>query len=392
MNFKSFALLTALPLMLPAAVQAAGGTKTGTYRGMSYTAQSTIIGQTSTATIAGGGNPIYFGTAAKYRGTVGLLMDYGAGGRFVCSGSLSANRTSIITAGHCVSDGFGTKGPNSVTAYFYNPAAPDANETSVYAVGAPNVTAVAISNIIVNPLYTGEVIDQNDIAVLKLAGPAPAFATGYDLYIDDLTGEDFNVAGYGRRSSSGGANGVTAPFGLGVGRLRQGDNRYDFAFGDADFGGAFTDRDANGKNVFGFADVEFSFVSDFDNGLAANDASCRMASNFFNLSGPKFCDTGRGAREVGIAGGDSGGPGFINGKLASVNSYGLIFSTDPSFGDFGGGLNSGFGEFNGYAPIFASAAFVQGAVPEPATWALMIGGFGMVGAAARRRRRAALTV
>jgi hypothetical protein len=31
---------------------------------------------------------------------------------------------------------------------------------------------------------------------------------------------------------------------------------------------------------------------------------------------------------------------------------------------------------------------VNGAVPEPASWAMMIGGFGMVGAAMRRRRTA----
>jgi hypothetical protein len=35
---------------------------------------------------------------------------------------------------------------------------------------------------------------------------------------------------------------------------------------------------------------------------------------------------------------------------------------------------------------FGSVSVTNGAVPEPATWALMIGGFGMVGAAARRRR------
>lgn len=41
---------------------------------------------------------------------------------------------------------------------------------------------------------------------------------------------------------------------------------------------------------------------------------------------------------------------------------------------------------------YTNYAFIDdgiGAVPEPATWALMIGGFGLVGAAARRRRTAA---
>ncbi len=36
-----------------------------------------------------------------------------------------------------------------------------------------------------------------------------------------------------------------------------------------------------------------------------------------------------------------------------------------------------------------SATFSTGGVPEPATWALMIGGFGLVGAALRRRRATA---
>ncbi len=33
-----------------------------------------------------------------------------------------------------------------------------------------------------------------------------------------------------------------------------------------------------------------------------------------------------------------------------------------------------------------TATFNAGAVPEPASWALMIGGFGLIGSALRRRR------
>ncbi|WP_185965018.1 PEPxxWA-CTERM sorting domain-containing protein [Glacieibacterium frigidum] len=385
MRFSTFALLGAAALAPLSAAHAAPRVATGSLNGVDWRAESRIIGQTSTATVVGGGNPIYLGTAAQYRGTVGLLMDYGAGGAFVCSGSLSANGTSIITAAHCVSDGTSAR-PNSVTAFFYNPAQGDAAETPIYSIGSPGVTAVDVGFIHVNPLYTGEVIDQNDIAVLKLTAPAPSFAVGYDLYTgNDLTGLGFNVAGYGGRSDVGGALGQN----LGTGRLRQGDNRYDFAFGDDDFGGFFTDV-VDGTNFFGTADIEFSYVSDFDNGLAANDASCRLATLGLGVAASdKYCNTGVGALEVNIAGGDSGGPGFIDGKLASVNSYGLSFGA--TFGDFNPGLNSSWGEFSGYAPIFASLAFVQGAIPEPGTWVMMIGGFGLVGAASRRARRAALT-
>jgi len=40
---------------------------------------------------------------------------------------------------------------------------------------------------------------------------------------------------------------------------------------------------------------------------------------------------------------------------------------------------------------FSDSAPVFGAVPEPATWAMMIAGFGLVGAAMRRRNRVAVT-
>lgn len=46
---------------------------------------------------------------------------------------------------------------------------------------------------------------------------------------------------------------------------------------------------------------------------------------------------------------------------------------------------------NGYVGARDFSTLVGGAVPEPATWALMISGFGMVGATLRRRKTVAVT-
>jgi hypothetical protein len=362
----------------------------GERNGLSWEARNTVIGQTPTSDILppsntiGGGDPLYKPTADK-DGTVALIMTYSNGDNFICSGSLLSDGRSIATAAHCVSGGGGVKDANLVktTAYFYT-GNPD-ERTVDSLVGAQTIE---ISEYFVEENYTGEVIDQNDLAILRLSQEAPASATRYDLYTQDLTGEQFNVAGYGARSTVGGASGITSPAGARTGFLREGDNIYDYAFGDSLFGGFFTDI-INGESFFGLADIEFSYISDFDNGFAAQSQADRICTS---VAGAAACaalfDTGLGAREVGIAGGDSGGPGFINGMLASINSYGLTFGVN--FGDFGGGLNSGWGELAGYVPIyihtdFINAAMVTMAVPEPGTWAMLIVGFGLVGAARRRR-------
>ena len=366
----------------------------GNRNGLSWQARNTIIGQTPTSDVLppsntiGGGNPIYKPSANK-AGVVALIMEYANGDRFICSGSVLGDGMSIATAAHCVSDGAGTANPIKTTAYFYN-GNPD-QRTVDPATGA---VAIEITKYIVNENYTGEVIDQNDIAVLKLKTAAPSFATRYDLYTaGDLTGTNFNVAGYGTRSTVGGAQGNTAPAGARTGYLREGDNKYDYAWGNSLFQGFFTDEDANGENFFGFADIEFSFVSDFDNGTLAQDQSRRIANalGLGPIGNANFNDQGLGAREVGIAGGDSGGPGFVDGKLASINSYGLTFGAN--FGDFGGGLNAGWGEFSGYVPVYIHQDFINNAmdVPEPASWAMLIAGFGLTGAAMRRRRSVALS-
>lgn len=373
----------ALGIAAPASAQRV---TSGSSNGLTWTAQNRIVGQTSTATVASGGNPIYTASMPQRSGVATLIMDYGSAGAFICSGSLLPDRKSVLTAGHCVSGGTdfgGTSGLKSVTAYFYGGSNPG---------GAGNVydpdtvvwqsalsTAIASNGVNVNPLYTGQVIDQNDIAIVKLSEAAPDWAQAYAIdFTTPLEGTNFTVAGYGGRSDVGGAVGQN----LGTGRLREGDNRYDFRLGDSDFGGLFTDPE-----FFGSAAKDFSYVSDFDNGVLANDTSCLIAVLGFGIApSAKYCDLGRGAREVSVAGGDSGGPQFgADGRLLSVTSYGLSFGR--TFGDVDGALNSSWGEFNGFVPLFLHQAFIAGAVPEPETWAMMLMGFGFVGAGIRARTR-----
>jgi hypothetical protein len=376
-NVSNLLLLSAATIMAMPAL-AGPNTASGIRDGLAWEATSRIIGMTPTSSVplpgsGGGGNPL-FRPAANKSGVVALIMDYGGGNRFICSGSLMADRMSVLTAAHCVSDGFGTAGPLSTTAYFFTG---DPDERTPF---SPNAVTREVGKIMVNSGYTGEVIDQNDIAVLRLKN-AVFGVDAYELHDGGLQGEQFNVAGYGGRSTIGGAFGVDSRTGF----LREGDNNYDYAWGNSQFGGFFTDRDGNGENFFGFADIENSWVSDFDSGLAGNDMSCRIAAAVG--ASPGFgCSTGLGAREVGVAGGDSGGPQFINGRIASVTSYGLSFGT--AFGDCRAGLNSSCGEYSGYVPVNIHKDFIASAmaVPEPSSWAMLIAGFGLVGATARRRR------
>ncbi|MFN9643679.1 MAG: hypothetical protein ACK6BG_00820 [Cyanobacteriota bacterium] len=241
--------------------------------------------------------------------------------------------------------------------------------------GNPLATAVTVSNFYIAPGYTGKSVEDNDLAVLRLNADAPSFAQHYDLYTNNLSTLSFTVAGYGVRSNTGGSTGYNA--GLGVGILRKGENRYDLRWGDPSFSGYFVSNPnfSSGLNTW---------VADFDSGAAANDANCLVASYVNSaLSGSSvYCDHGRGAMEATVGVGDSGSPGFVDGKIASVTSY--IGSFGPSFGDIDATTNGTFGEVAGYVPVSSHLTFIQ-SVKVPAPVPLV--GVGIMVTWSRRLRR-----
>jgi hypothetical protein len=358
----------------------------GGVNGVTWHARSMIVGQTSTSVVPIG-DPIYLPARPAKDGLAFLEVNFGALGTGYCSGSLMNGGTAILTAAHCVADASGNIAAVGGFAYFY----PGPNSADPYYdldFGfVPGIQRVALGAISVAPGYTGDVIDHNDLAIIFLGGAAPSFAVEYDLdALADPTGVTFDVTGFGNRSASGGSAGATPGT---FGRLREGDNMFEYALGNPLFG--------NGWSVeLGepLSQISDSWVSDFDRvGFAANDTSCLVTGGLLG-TGATFCDTGLGPREVGVAGGDSGGPQFVGGKIVSVTSYGLTFG--PSFGDFGGGLNSGWGEFSGYAPVFRNRSWIERLVPgafgdvivTPAPASVALFGLGLAVLVGRRRRAA----
>lgn len=70
------------------------------------------------------------------------------------------------------------------------------------------------------------------------------------------------------------------------------------------------------------------------------------------------------------------------GVMSFVGGNGSLRQVGPN-GDIGRNDNAGY--------QLTSSDVETGAVPEPASWALMVGGFGLVGGALRSRRRTAVT-
>ncbi|MFP4574210.1 MAG: trypsin-like serine protease [Coleofasciculus sp.] len=242
-----------------------------------------------------------------------------------CSGSLLSGGLHILTAAHCLTDNEGIPIRNVLD-----------NSSAVFNIeqGSPSIRLpIAISDFFIHPNWSGTggggegFVRGNDIAVLQLAEPAPAFIEQYDLYRNtDEVGQIFTKVGYG---NIGLGNTGYIPNSI-DGRKRFGQNRFDALvdlFKEEEVTLTHFDvATSEVSEVFNWADIAISgsqLLLDFDNGLPENDAF----GVHFGIE-----DLGLGDTEVNPAPGDSGGPSFLLGDdgnwlIAGVSSHIFVDSS-----------------------------------------------------------------
>lgn len=274
-------------------------------------------------TIQNTSTPGYVTGNSVYTGVASIIGNYSAGGSFSCTGAL-ISPTVILTAGHCVAPA------NSWNVTFQTTT----GNTTV------GVLSSQVHNGFQNRPSPNAGIQQYDIAILRLATPAPVGAAIYGitdgstaLTFGDSTGTIIDMVGYGIGGNPSG--------GLGSGTRRYAQNR-----------------------LFGILPGEV-------------DAPLLTAQDFSSASEPP------GYGIVGV--GDSGGPMFFNNVIIGVASA----STIPQSGGLGTyttgtyyGLHTSL--YDATTRDWTNAAFGF-AVPEPSTYLLFSGGLAALAFFRRRR-------
>ena len=272
-------------------------------------------------------------------------------GGFICTAS-AISPTHILTAGHCLRNGADTI-------------------TRVRFILPNNGGILEGTGFSVNPLFDElepfvGAFAPGDVAVIELSEPVPTGVDIYDLYREtEELGLPTQHYGHGR--SGVGGTGATGDADFFYGRTGQ--NQYDELFAPL-----------IGSPLFE------QLIHDFDSGTAANDAAPWWYSPAFlcptslengvgnagkcNVArgqGGQYRDKGFGEFEVGIAPGDSGGPGFIDGKIAGVHSFGFTYFCGfytASAPDATCGLDSSYGEMAGDARVSANADWIDAQVAD----------------------------
>ena len=246
------------------------------------------------------------GTGQGYDGVVRVSLNgyYG-------TGALLYGGRAILTAAHLFDfDG------SSATVFF-------------------NTTAGAIAGssyqVAIHPSYD-PFNGNNDLALVWLNSTAPLSAERYTLYrASDEIGRTMTLSGYGTPGT--GQYGTDDDYSGPLLRLKA-ENTFDADAAQlkSSLGAALAWSPLAGSQL----------IADFDNGTFANDALGRLINQY---------DTGLSLNEGLISSGDSGGPAFLNGKVAGVASYTASLSQGTIAPDIDMLTNSSYGEISAWQRV-----------------------------------------
>lgn len=294
-------------------------------------------------------DPKYANAGENLANGVGsIFVEFGIGG-FLCTAS-AISPTHILTAAHCVTD------EDSVPSRI----------RFVLNAGQPAPLILEASSFAVHPWYPQFLsfgfgaFAHGDIAVIELVNPLPADIEIYDLYRDE---DEYNQTArhYGHGRSGKGNKGATGEADFFY--ARTGLNTYEAVLepllGSGVEDQLLSDFDSGGRkhNAMGWwFSSAYRCAPENNNPDQAQDGQC---TTFKDGSYPDF--KGFGKFEVGIASGDSGGPGFIDGKIAGVHSFGFTHNCGgvTNGTDFSCGLNSSYGEMSGDTRVSYHADFID---------------------------------
>lgn len=201
--------------------------------------------------------------------------------------------------------------------------------------GTQTLTATEIHQ---HPGYDAQ--GNNDLAIVWLSETAPIAANRYDIYrANDEIGQVFTLLGYGRTGT--GNTGATSSTTSNPIKLKAA-NQF-----DAD---AATLKSYLGSGMAWTPLPGTQLIADFDNGTSTNDALGRLI--YRN-------DLGRGLDEGFIAQGDSGGPAFLQNKLAGVASYTASLTRGSIDPDIDSSPNSSFGEIAAWQRVSAYQQWID---------------------------------
>jgi len=314
-----------------------------------------LDGESKLITVGDPLDPKYANAGDNLRNGVGSIYVQFAElteGGFLCTAS-AISPTHILTAGHCVTEGDWTV---SRIRFILN-------------AGLPAPMLLEAVSFVVNPWYPVFLgagygaFAHGDMAIIELENPLPAEIEIYELYREfDEAMQEARHYGHGR--SGKGNKGATG--GSDFFYARTGLNTYEEVMSSLLNDGIpdqlLSDFDSGGRKHNA---MEWWFTSKFHCGpekAKAPHAQDGQCTTFKDGSYPDF--KGFGKLEVGIASGDSGGPAFIDGKIAGVHSFGFthVCSGVTNGTDFSCGLNSSYGEMSGDTRVSVWVDFIDDVV------------------------------